>query len=242
MTVQGKRARGGARTLALIVLFALASAFASPAAAEDVGRLIERVMNAYGGHARLAAVGRLHATGTTSSLRTGTNGPSERWFARPDKLRIDLRYSPTHAESRILNGAQSWKDGAPVNEPFRTAMVLQAARFRLPLILAERPVSDRGEANESGRTMRLLSVDVGGGLSLEVAIDPASARIERSRGVVSFGGQTMEFATAYGDFRTVDGVLFAHREAHFAMGMRTGETVLSRIEVNPRFATEVFRP
>jgi len=39
MTVQGKRARGGAHTLALIVLLALASAFASPAAAEDVGRL-----------------------------------------------------------------------------------------------------------------------------------------------------------------------------------------------------------
>ena len=241
MTVQGKRARGGAHTLALLVLFALAGAFAGSAAAEDVGRLVGRVIDAYGGHARLAAVARLHATGTTSSVRTGTDGPSERWFARPDKLR-DLRYSPTHTESRILNGAQSWKDGAPVNEPFRAAMVLQAARFGLPLILAERPVSDRGAVTESGKAMRVLAVDLGGGLSLEVTIDPGSARIARSRGVVGFGGQTMEFATAYGDFRTVDGVLFAHREEHFAMGMRTGATMLSRIEVNPRLATDVFRP
>lgn len=225
------------------VLLAFVVALPSAAADADGARaLVERVLAAYGGRDKLASVQRLHAVGTTSSLRTGTRGPSERWFAPPDRLRIDIAYSPDYRESRILDGAQSWKDGAPSNEPFRAAMVLQAARFRLPLLLAERPVRDAGEISDAGRALRVLSVDLGGGMTLDVMVDPASARIEQSRGVVAFGGQTMEFATRYGDFRKVGDLLFAHRERHYAMGMNTGETVLSRIDLNAPMPDGVFRP
>jgi len=226
--------------LALVV--ALVVALPGAAAAADAHELVDRVLATYGGRDKLKAVRSLHATGTTSSIRTGTSGRSERWFAEPDRLRIDIAYSPTYNESRILNGAQSWKDGVPANEPFRAAMALQAARFRLPLILVERPVRDAGEVGDMGRLLRVLAVDLGGGMSLEVAIDPASGHIEQSRGIVAFGGRTMEFATRYADFRKVGDVLFPHREQHFAMGMQTGETVLSRIDVNPAVPENIFRP
>lgn len=212
------------------------------AAADGANELVARVLIAYGGRDRLAAVQRLHAVGTTSSVRTGTRGPSERWFATPERLRIDIAYAPDYRESRILDGPQAWKDGAPANEPFRRALVLQAARLRLPLILAERPVRDVGETLDGGRALRLLSVDLGDGMHLDVVVDAATARIEQSRGVVVFGNQSMEFATRYDDFRKVDGLLFAHREQHFAMGMNTGQTVLSRIDINPALPESLFRP
>ncbi len=232
----------GRRGGVCVVLLLLAAAMPVPAAAEDAAGLLERVLEAYGGRERLAAVERLHASGTTSSLRTGTRGPSERWYVRPDKLRIDIRYSPTHAESRILDGEQAWRDGTPAGGPFVAAMRLQAARFGLPLILARYPLADLGERSEGGRSLRVLRIALGDGMSLDAAIDPATARIEHSRGVLSMGGQEMAFATGYADFRWVAGVLFPHREEHFAMGMRTGETVLSEIRVNPALIDGVFRP
>jgi hypothetical protein len=50
------------------------------------------------------------------------------------------------------------------------------------------------------------------------------------------------FATDYADFRTVDGVLFPFREANFASNQSTGETVLTKIVVNPPLSGKDFRP
>ena len=50
------------------------------------------------------------------------------------------------------------------------------------------------------------------------------------------------FATDYADFRTVDGVLFAFREGNFASNQSTGDTVITRVTINPPLKDTDFRP
>jgi hypothetical protein len=50
------------------------------------------------------------------------------------------------------------------------------------------------------------------------------------------------FATDYADFRLVDGVLFPFREANFASNQSTGETVITKIAVNPALTDADFQP
>ncbi|MBC7908801.1 MAG: hypothetical protein H7Y60_18905 [Rhodospirillaceae bacterium] len=206
--------------------------------ADEVSTLVDKVVAAYGGRQKLAAIRTLHETGQISSLRTGQTGSLERWFATPDRLRIDMRYANGEAESRILHKTVAYRNGTPAQGPLVAATQLQAARFRLPLLLTERPAKLTGTSPEG---WTLLAVDLGDGMTVEAQID-ANAMIRRSRGLLAMGGQVMEFATDYDDFRKVDGVLIAHREGHAAMGMATGESRLDKVEVNPALGDAVFKP
>ena len=96
--------------------------------------------------------------------------------------------------------------------------------------------------DRQGRRLRALSVPLGEGMALVADLEPESGRILRSRGVLEMGGQTMEFATLYDAFRTVEGILVPFREEHYAMGMNTGSTTLDRVEVNPALPASAFRP
>lgn len=226
----------------VLLLFPLAAAADPP---PEVDALIRRSVEAYGGEAALKAVAGMRQTGRLTSLRTGAEGPVERVFQRPDRFRIDIRAPGQPAEVRVLDGARAWKDGAEAASPLRQSIVLQAVRFNLPLILLEsrQTVRDLGPvADQQGRTLRALAVPMGEGMTLVADLDPESGRILRSRGVLSMGGQSMEFATLYDGFRTVGGVLVPFREQHYAMGMNTGSTVLDAVEVNPALPASVFRP
>ncbi|MBX9635572.1 MAG: hypothetical protein K2X44_11380, partial [Magnetospirillum sp.] len=152
---------------------------------------------------------------------------------------IDTNYPSGERESRILDRSLAYKNGAVAQGPFVTATRLQAARFRLPLLLAEHPAKLAGASPEG---WKLLVVELGDGMIIEAQIDADKALIRRSRGLLSMGGQVMEFVTDYDDFRKVDGVLVAHREGHAAMGMTTGESRLDKVEINSAIADTVFRP
>ena len=47
------------------------------------------------------------------------------------------------------------------------------------------------------------------------------------------GGMKMEFATDYGDFRPVSGVLVPFREESFAAGQHTASLAVDTVFVNP---------
>ena len=52
----------------------------------------------------------------------------------------------------------------------------------------------------------------------------------------------MNFETAYDDYRTVDGLLFAFKETNLASGTKTADTVLSSIQLLPAAPEKEFRP
>lgn len=233
----------------LAAVFAFLSTVAPLGAAEPATKspvaLIDSVIAAYGGKAALAKVKAYRMEGTVVSVMRG-NGALVRTFARPDRLKITLDY-PDHPEARILDGSRGWRsDGkgnmSPVDSFLLTSMVLQAARADLPWLLDERRASIKLLAPMDGGKLQGLEMPLSDGLTLTVYADTATGRIVRSSGVLDAPGMKTNFATDYSDFRTVEGVLFSFREANFASNQSTGDTVITRIIVNPPLTEMEFRP
>ena len=228
-----------------ICLLAIAPLRAAEPAATSPAALIDSVLGAYGGKAALAKVKAYRMEGSVSSVMRG-NGALVRTFARPDRLKITLDY-PNHPEARILDGGKGWRsDGkgnmAPADGFLLTSMVLQAARSDLPWLLDERRASVKLLAPMDGGKLQGLEIPLGDGLTLTVYADAATGRIVRSSGVLEAPGLKTNFATDYSDFRTVDGVLFSFREANFASNQSTGDTVITKVTVNPPLKDTDFRP
>ncbi len=225
--------------------------FAWPAAslgADDVGELLKKSVDAYGGEKALGKLAFRESGKLTAVMRggTGTEGTISRIYRRPDGLRVEVTLPGETPEVRVLDGKNGWRQGQAASGMALDAMLLQAARFALPLSLLERrrELKDLGTATRDGKSLRVLELPLGGNLSIAAEIDPATGRILRStaRTVGVMGGKSMsvggtagrmtvEFATTYDDFRKVDGILFAFKEGNFAMGQSTGDTVLEKVEV-----------
>lgn len=204
----------------------------------DPDTIIDKVLQAYGGRAVLEKVKAIRYTGTIQSHRLGKTGNMTRLILLPGKLRVKISYPDGPHETRLTTPAGAWRDGRQATAPMQQAMALQAARFRLPLIMTQYPVKVIGEKDKLLR----LGVRLSDSTLLEVVIDRGTWRIVRSVGHMVMGQMNMAFAADYADFRKVDGVLFAHRESLTAMGRRTGDAVLTRIEVNPKTRKQDFMP
>jgi len=247
-------------TAVLLVVTGLAPAAAAPPAAEpapdsahatvtaqDVRELVERVLDAYGGRAALDRVKAYRAEGRVVAVMQGREGPTTRLFQRPNRLRIELRYA-VEPELRIVAGARGWRgseDGVePASGPMLDAMILQAARAAVPWILMEHAAEARRiEPREHrGRQLVGLEIPLGGGMTLRLWIDPSTRRVEVSQGTLAHHGMGTAFETAYGDFRMVDGVLFAFREENYASGAHTGYTAIERVVLNPKPRPGDFAP
>jgi hypothetical protein len=228
-----------------VLLLAAAPPRAAGPAAKSPGELIDSVLAAYGGKAALVKVKAYRMEGTVASVMRG-NGALVRTFVRSDRLKITLDY-PNHPETRILDGGKGWRSDdkgtmGAVDGFLLSSMVLQAARADLPWLLDERRAAIRLLAPMDGGRLQGLEIRLGGGLTLTVFADTATGRIVRSSGVLDVPGMKTNFATDYSDFRTVDGVLFSFREANFASNQSTGDTVITRVIVNPELKDSDFRP
>ncbi len=231
-------------TLAVCLLAAAPLRAADPAAAAR-DALIDRVLAAHGGKQALARVKSYRMEGTLTSTMRGA-GPFVRLFARPGRLRVFLDY-PNHPETRILDGARGWRSDGKGNllpsEGFLLgSMTVQAARANLPWILEERRDDAKLLPPEEGGKLQGIEIPVGPGLTLTAWVELATGRIVRSASTMDLPEMKTAFATDYADFRSVDGVLFPFREGNFASGQTTGDTVITKITLNPALTDADFRP
>jgi hypothetical protein len=212
---------------------------------DSLDALLSRVAEAYGGTDLLIRTKAVIQTGTTYSTMRDSSGPVMRAYQHPDKLRIEIRYPGSDPETRTLMGPHGWRGGVPVKGPFHASMVLQATRMGLPYNLLEGRgrLRDRGAVTgESGKTLRAVELPLSEDMHLIVEIDPASGHILKTRGVLSMGGNRMEFITAYEAFRREEGRLYAAKEVHYAMGQRTGYTDIEQVEFRDRLSDSLFLP
>lgn len=231
----------------VVLTSALLAAAPGGAAAEAVPlpALVKKVLDAYGGERALKGVVAVRESGkVASTMRGGTQGPMVRTFARPDRLRVEIGYPGEDREVRVLAGSKGWRRGAPVAGPPLAAMVLQAARLSLPLLLAERldQLKDLGVVESSGQRLRAVEVPVGEGLTVTALVDPSTWHVVESVGRLASPAGALEFRSAYRDFRKVKGVLAAYGERTWAMGQHTGDTTLDLVEHLAAVPAEAFAP
>jgi hypothetical protein len=213
------------------------------AGAEEAGALVDKMVAAYGGHAALEKIAAIREEGRVeATMRVGSSGPIVRTYERPSKLRIQIGEGPKFTEVRVLNGAKGWRNSQEATGVSYEAMVLQAARLDLPWLLMKHKTKlvDNGPMERDGRRLQVLELPLENGLSVSAGIEPITGHILFSSGTTKTGSMTFE--TAYDDLRTVAGVLFAFKEINMAQGTKTGETVLSKIEILKESPGDAFRP
>lgn len=229
--------------IVLAPLAALTLAAAPPDQA--VGKLVDKVVEAYGGLAALEKFPVLVQEGEVVAHEAQDVGRILRIYERPRRLRVTIAYPGSPAEQRILDGARGWRDGREVSgAPPHAAMLLQAARLELPLSLAEgrARLVDEGVVERDGVKLRALTLPLGDGLAITAEIDPASGLVVRSVARMPGGVGSLEFVTAYSGFRKVSGVLVPFREENFVQGRHSGTTEIRTTEFLVEAPTGAFRP
>ena len=215
----------------------------TPAVAEDSGALVDKMVTAYGGQAALEKIAAIREEGKLEgAMRPGSLGPIVRTYARPSKLRVQIGDGPKFTEVRVVNGSKGWRDGKEVTGVSYEAMVLQAARLDLPWLLMKQKgkLVDKGFVERDGRRLQVFELAFENGLKVSAGVEPTTGHILFSSGTTKTGSMTFE--TAYDDFRTVDGVLFAFKETNMAQGTKTADTILSKIEILKKAREDEFRP
>jgi hypothetical protein len=201
----------------------------------DVPGWIAHVIDAYGGEKAMRAVHGYHAVGSQVATQNDQTAHTDRWFARPDRLRLDLAY-PDHTEIRVTSGKDGWSGTAPdhltaANPMKLQAMRLQTVRLDLPLrLLEQRDKIEAREPDENGRIVLRLPVD--NGLYIDYHIDPKTWLITHA--TTGMSNPAMEFSADYDDFRKVSGVLVPYQELTFAGSTMTSKFKMTSFEWDPK--------
>lgn len=231
--------------LAAAIVGILLAAAPVPAEGDGLMAVVHKTLDAHGGEKALLKARTMRQVGTVAStVRGGTSGRMTRIFQHPDRLRVEIAYPGEELEVRVLDRDRGFRRGTAVRGPPLEAMVLQAARMALPLLLQERrnELVDLGNQTVGGKSYRAIEPPLSKGLRLTAYVDPATGLIFRSGGRAGHGPSEIEFATAYADFRKVDGVLIAFQEKTYALGRHTGNTALEKVELLSAPPEGAFRP
>ena len=214
---------------------------------DQVNHIVAAVLRAHGGKEAVAGVQSVIARGTISDFFKKAQGEYARHYARPQKLRIEIK-ADRKGEVRILDGNRGWRgslsqlvevQGAPLQ-----AMAYQFAYLDLPMGFVDGTysVTYEGKKEHRGRTLNLLVVETKGGQRIRVYTDPDNNIIVRAAADFSMGMGSSELSTEYEDFRPVGKVLFPFRLVNYAGEKKLSVISLSEITVNPEVPQGAFTP
>lgn len=212
---------------------------------EKFDQLITKTLQTYGGEAIIASTRAIKQVGTTYSRSRNATGDIFRAYEYPNKLRIAINYGDKGSELRLLNGEIAYDQSRLAQPAMRAAMILQAARLDLPRIILENKANIRDLGMNSAQVpvqTHLIEIPLTPALKITAEIDPATGHILKSTGSGNLDGMRVNFATAYEDFRMVDGHLVAFNEEHYAMGSNVGHTQLEKVEFIKGWDVPMFQP
>jgi len=217
-----------------------------PAGEAGLETLLRKTFDAYGGLEALSQLSVIKQTGIVHSKfrQSGDTWELQRTFGAPQRLRVEIAYPSGEKEVRLLVGTLGFRNGEPVTGPPRDAMLIQAGRLALPLLLHQHAsgLIDRGEVQRDGQSLRRLELALGGVVVLTVEIDVASGLILRTTGTFLVGGRAApDFTATYSDFREVEGILFPFREGNFVGGRHVADTLIGRVELLENVPPETFQ-
>lgn len=198
-----------------------------------VEEVLGNVITTYGGEENLKKLNSYSQLWTMDALAKQDRGNDVRYVEQPGKLRVELFYEKNPAEQRIINGEKGYSasQGGGQNEargPQLSAMKIQRARMYSPLTLKTK-IASLTVRDEPGYKVLVLKE---GEVTTKYYVNVQTNLIDKVVGILSMGGQNMEFVVEYSDFRTVEGVMVAYKENKFAMGMNTAQNTLKDLRLN----------
>jgi hypothetical protein len=220
---------------------------ATPAIMQESDRVVEKVIEAYGGRERLAKVKSIAAEGKIMALVRGDEGTYRRALRRDGNLFVDIVYSRS-SERRILHDSKGYRGtGGKVEEvsgPRYQAMVYQYNELNLPYGLLDDMFTVRSlrKATVNGDAVNVLRLADRTGNQMDVFVHEENYRIVRCEGRFVVGAESTSLSAEFGDFKTIDGVLLPFRIVNYAGGKKISITTIRGYQINPAIGDSLFLP
>jgi hypothetical protein len=220
-----------------IILFVAFMTSGGGAGAADLADLLNTITAAYGGSDAVSRLESYRAEGSVHRA-AGSSGVFIRDYRAPDRMKVEIGY-PDRSELRVVIGNRAWRGSRsgiePVEGPMRTAMWYQLLRSELPGVLMRNHdrLEDRGIVEHEGGSHRLLVLRWSEGIEMRYWVEDGSNRVTHVESTLSVGPGQAVFATAFADFREIDGVLFPFTEKNYASGRHVAETRIERLILDP---------
>lgn len=230
------------KSLAMLLVLALAGALVGCEQEEDLDSLIARHVEARGGVERLEAIETLRASG-----RARAGGGREALVSRevrpPDRIRTEFTIQGV-TSVYACDGSRCWSVD-PLAGSFEpelmseldTSVAIEEADILGPLVNREakgHSVELLGKEMVDGREAFKLKVTLSGGAEQTYYLDAESALLVRRETTETLSGRAIEVETTYGDFRPVGGVMFPHAIRSQTKGRPEFlEVVVEEAELNP---------
>jgi hypothetical protein len=214
---------------------------------QQIAKLRDNILDAYGGRARLSQIQSLAAEGSITAIVREDTGVYRRAWRRDGKLFVDIQYTKSR-ETRILNGQRALRsvDGRleDVSGPGAAAMIYQYNELSMPFALLDESaqIENRGRELINGVEVRTLRYTDKEGNSLDLFVNDLTHRIVMTTGSFSVEGQKTTLSSEYTNFRFVDGILLPFKIVNYAGMTRISETVIDDYLVNARLNDALFEP
>jgi len=225
--------------------------------AQTADEIINKHLAARGGKDKIKAVQSARMTGKLVMTGQGMEAPITMELARPNKMRMEFTIQGMTG-IQAYDGKSGWSVmpfmGKTEPEAMSADDIKQAEdQADLDGMLVDykekgHQVEYVGKEDVEGTPAHKLKVTKKNGDVVNVYIDAESYMNIKEAGKVKVRGQEIEGQTTFGDFKTVDGLVFPFSIEQKAQGGPGGMVIsISKIEINPaleasRFAMPAAKP
>ncbi len=233
-----------------LMTFAVAAVFAVSASAQTVDELIEKNIQARGGREKIKAVQSIRYTGKMM-VGPGMEAPFVRESARPNKMRMEFTIQGMTAV-QTFDGTNAWALMPFLGKKEAEAMSADELKEVEDQADIDGPLVDY---KEKGHTVELIGKeDIEGTPAYKLKVTKKNGGVDftyldaenfleiKGTSKRTVRGQDLEFETALGDYKEVDGVLYPYSiEQKAKGGSGSGFAVtIDKIETNPTLSAERF--
>jgi outer membrane lipoprotein-sorting protein len=227
------------KTFAWLLVAALAGAAAQAQTADEI---IAKNLQARGGKDKIKAVKSARITGKMV-LGQGMEAPFTLEMSRPNKMRMEFTLQGMTGV-QAFDGTTGWsvmpfmgkKDPEAMSADESKQAAEQADMDGVLVDYKEKgsQVEYAGKVDVEGTPAHKLKVTKKNGDVVNVYIDAENYMEIKDEGKAKVRGQEIEGETTFGDFKTVDGLIFPFSIEQKAKGAPGGMTMaVSKVEVNP---------
>jgi hypothetical protein len=211
----------------------------------DGQALLDKCIQAYGGRDHLEKLTSLRTVWQMKALMARDSIRVERTFGEDRQYRISKTVDDW-TEERVMNGQKAWYQ---TND---TLVELPSDRYkselfsnlvmRLPMSIESEIYSERRFGRRTDDSLEYLYLTKNDSLVVIVGIDPNNGMIKSAEGIIKNDDRDVVFINYFADHQTHQGYIFPSSLTNIAMGLTVGESVLSKVEVNPKLGDTVFEP
>lgn len=219
---------------------------AQPLSEAEAGRtLIDECLAAYGGLDHLNSLKSIRFTWEMKTIMTPDSVEVVKSVQFDRHYKIE-RERPDGIERRILSGDSSWFQGRD------TVITLTGGRYKaelfsytvlsLPKAFVTEDWSEVRYATRPGDDYQYIYLKKNDSLLVMVGIDPEDKLIKVAEGAIEQDSSYFSFINTFDDYRKEEGFLFPHKLVNISMGLKVGESTLLKVDINPEFDENEFKP